>query len=131
MPNLDSWPRTSHYAEGRRIEPIEVIEDWKLDFHLGNVIKYLARLGRDGASELSTLKKAQTYLDRAIHVRVVGDEDVLKCSPGRVESQDVGRAEPTPNASVWLPWRESSAVPADSGGGGNVTPPLSRWWDNA
>ena len=66
-----TWPLTTHYLEGRTIEPIVVIEDWKLDFHLGNVVKYIGRLGRDGVDELVTLKKAQSYLDRAIHQRII------------------------------------------------------------
>jgi len=32
----------AHYKKGK-IEPWEVIEDWGLDFHLGNVIKYIGR----------------------------------------------------------------------------------------
>ena len=68
----NGWPSTPHYSEGRTIEPIAVIEDWDLGFHLGNVVKYIGRLGRDGADELVTLKKAQSYLDRAIHLRIVG-----------------------------------------------------------
>lgn len=33
---------SAHYKTGK-IEPWEVIEDWGLDFHLGNVIKYIGR----------------------------------------------------------------------------------------
>jgi hypothetical protein len=33
---------SAHYKKGK-IEPWEVIEDWGLDFHLGNVIKYIGR----------------------------------------------------------------------------------------
>ena len=38
----------SHYIEGRKIEPIDVIEDWELDgdYYLGNVIKYISRYRR-------------------------------------------------------------------------------------
>lgn len=31
-----------HYNKGK-LETIDVIEDWGLDFHLGNVIKYISR----------------------------------------------------------------------------------------
>lgn len=68
-----TWPSISHYSEGRIIEPITVIEDWGLGFHLGNVVKYIGRLGRDGVDDIVTLKKAQSYLDREIHRRI--------CSP--------------------------------------------------
>ena len=36
----------SHYAEGRKYEPIDVIDDWDLDFSLGNAVKYISRAGR-------------------------------------------------------------------------------------
>lgn len=72
-PPIGTWPFVPHYVEGRKIEAILVIEDWKLDFHLGNVIKYIARLGRDGVDSLTTLKKAQSYLDRAVHVQLMRD----------------------------------------------------------
>ncbi len=47
------------------IEPITVIEAWQLGFHLGNVVKYIARAGRKG-NRLDDLKKARWYLDREI-----------------------------------------------------------------
>lgn len=55
----------SHYCEGRSFEPIEVINDWKLDFDLGNVVKYISRAGRKD-SKLKDLKKALFYLHHAI-----------------------------------------------------------------
>jgi len=45
--------------------PINVIEAWNLGFHLGNVIKYIGRLGKKDAP-LQELKKARWYLDRKI-----------------------------------------------------------------
>lgn len=55
----------SHYAEGRKYEPIDVINDWELNFNLGNTIKYISRAGRkDNAVE--DLKKAKYYLDYEI-----------------------------------------------------------------
>lgn len=53
-----------HYNAGR-IEVIDAIEDWKLGFHLGNVVKYVARAEHKG-KPLEDLKKAQWYLNRAI-----------------------------------------------------------------
>lgn len=35
----------SHYTD-LNPEPIEVIEEWNLGFHLGNALKYMARAGR-------------------------------------------------------------------------------------
>ncbi len=46
-------------------EAIKVIEAWKLGFHLGNTVKYIARAGRKG-NLLEDLKKARWYLDRLI-----------------------------------------------------------------
>lgn len=51
-----------HYIAGRRYEPHLVIEDWDLNFNLGNVIKYVSRAGRKG-DILIDLKKACQYLD--------------------------------------------------------------------
>ena len=56
-----------HYTRGE-IEPIDVIEDWKLDYHLGNVLKYIARAEHKG-SPISDLRKARWYLTRALKRR--------------------------------------------------------------
>lgn len=53
-----------HYTQGG-IEPIVVIEAWGLGFHLGNVVKYVARADRKG-SPIQDLKKAEYYLRREI-----------------------------------------------------------------
>lgn len=46
-------------------EAIKVVEAWGLDFHLGNVVKYVSRAGKKG-DELEDLKKARWYLERKI-----------------------------------------------------------------
>lgn len=56
----------SHYTTGN-IEVIDAIEDWKLDYHDGNVIKYVARAKYKG-DYLENLKKAQWYLNRKIQI---------------------------------------------------------------
>jgi len=53
-----------HYTADRSIEPLDVIEDWGLNFNEGNVLKYLARWRRKNGIE--DLKKAKFYLDRLI-----------------------------------------------------------------
>lgn len=55
----------SHYTHGK-IEVIDFIEDQQLPYHLGNVIKYVARAGYKG-DKLEDLKKARWYLDRYIN----------------------------------------------------------------
>ena len=48
-------------------EAIKVIEAWQVDFHIGNVIKYLSRAGKkDPEKLLEDLEKAKWYLDRKI-----------------------------------------------------------------
>ena len=60
----DPIDHPSHYTFGR-IEVIDAIEAWQLGFHLGNVVKYVARAGRKG-DRLRDLQKARWYLDREI-----------------------------------------------------------------
>lgn len=56
--------KPSHYCEGRKYEPKDVIRDWDLNFNLGNVVKYVSRNGRkQGESSLKDLLKAKTYLE--------------------------------------------------------------------
>lgn len=52
----------SHYSRGQ-IEVIAAIESWNLNFHLGNVVKYIARADHKG-NRLEDLRKAQWYLIR-------------------------------------------------------------------
>jgi hypothetical protein len=56
--------RPAHYTR-LNPEPLDVIESWGLGWHLGNVLKYIARAGHKG-SELEDLRKARNYLDRKI-----------------------------------------------------------------
>jgi len=65
-PEFDPVNRPEHYAN-TTIEPIDVIEDWKLGFHLGNTVKYIKRAGLKG-NLLQDLKKARWYLDRMIAI---------------------------------------------------------------
>ena len=52
-----------HYNQG--IEAIDYIESHKMNFNIGNVIKYVTRAKHKG-TELQDLKKALWYLDREI-----------------------------------------------------------------
>ena len=57
-----NWPK--HYNMGK-IEVIEAIESWDLDFRLANVIKYVARAGKKDPNKLKEdLMKAKWYLER-------------------------------------------------------------------
>ena len=64
LPKEDVINHPSHYTRGN-IEVIDFIEDQQLPYHLGNVIKYIARAGHKG-DKLEDLKKARWYLDRYI-----------------------------------------------------------------
>lgn len=61
MSNNDVVKHPSHYVEGRKFEPKDVIRDWWLNFNLGNAVKYLARAGRKD-DIVQDLKKAQEYI---------------------------------------------------------------------
>lgn len=63
-PVKDEINHPAHYT-ATKIEPIDVIEEWALPFHLGNTLKYLARWDKKG-NPLQDLKKARWYLDRYI-----------------------------------------------------------------
>lgn len=66
--SFDPVEKPSHYAAGRQFETIDVIEDWALNYHLGNCVKYISRNGRKEGEQkaLEDLKKARWYLDREI-----------------------------------------------------------------
>lgn len=50
----------THYAE-KAFEPIVFIENWKLPFSVGNVVKYLCRYKEKGG--VQDLRKAMQYLE--------------------------------------------------------------------
>ena len=62
----DMVERPSHYNMGK-IQPIDVIEDWKLDFRLASALKYIARAGRkDPEKTRQDLEKCIWYVQRYI-----------------------------------------------------------------
>ena len=56
----------SHYTDGRKFQPIDVINDWNLGYNLGNAVKYISRAGRKG-SKVEDLQKAVFYLNYEIN----------------------------------------------------------------
>lgn len=59
----DQTTHPSHYVDGRKFEPKDVIRDWDLNFNLGSAVKYISRAGRkDGNDILTDLKKARVFL---------------------------------------------------------------------
>ena len=60
-PTPDDTAAPAYYVEGRKYEPHLVIEDWKLNFNLGSVVKYVSRIGRK-ENDLKDLRKARQFL---------------------------------------------------------------------
>ena len=53
----------NHYLGERKYEPIDVINDWELNFQTGNAVKYISRAGRKDANKtIQDLEKAIWYL---------------------------------------------------------------------
>lgn len=65
-----------HYGgKDNPYEAIQVIEAWDLNFHLGNVVKYISRAGKKGEG-LEDLEKALWYLSRHVeNVQNIGDNN--------------------------------------------------------
>lgn len=63
---MSSVHHPSHYNVGS-IEVIDAIEDWYLGFHLGNVVKYIARAPHKGKFA-QDLEKARWYLKRFLDI---------------------------------------------------------------
>ena len=63
---MDTVNHPAHYNVGN-IEVIDAINEWQLDFDLGNVVKYVARAGhKDSSKTVEDLEKARFYLDDEI-----------------------------------------------------------------
>ena len=58
----DVVTKPPHYNHGK-YETIEVIEDWKLNYHCGNAVKYISRHNHKG-KPVEDIKKAIWYLQR-------------------------------------------------------------------
>lgn len=57
-----------HYLGTRKYEPIDVIDDWELNFQTGNAVKYISRAGRKNKdTTIQDLEKAIWYLQWEIN----------------------------------------------------------------
>ena len=63
-PQKEAVNHPSHY-QGNKFEVIDIIEDYKLGFSLGNAIKYILRAGKKNNYK-EDLQKAIWYLQREI-----------------------------------------------------------------
>lgn len=68
MENKEMVNHPSHYGDAENIyEVIKIIESLKLDFHIGNALKYIVRAGKKNQEkELEDLQKAIWYIERKI-----------------------------------------------------------------
>lgn len=86
----DSVAHPAHYNTGK-IEVIEFLEDQRLGFHLGNVVKYVARAGKKDESKIvEDLEKARWYLDRKIEILKAAQDNRPAVRPN-----DMAKAEAT------------------------------------
>jgi len=60
----DNVTNPAHYTDGG-IETIDFIEAKKLNYHLGNAVKYISRAGKK-SNKVEDLKKAIWYIEREI-----------------------------------------------------------------
>lgn len=68
MTEFDEITNPSHYNEGRKYEPRKVVEDWGLNFYLGNALKYICRAGQKD-DPIVDLKKAIQNIEFEIERR--------------------------------------------------------------
>lgn len=69
----------SHYVDGRKYEPKDVIRDWNLNFSLGNAVKYISRAGRKDASKtIEDLEKAIFYINDEIAAIRAAEEELAQ-----------------------------------------------------
>jgi len=65
-PEYDTVTKPEHYNHGK-FETIEVVEDWRLNYHCGNALKYISRHNHKG-KPAEDIKKAIWYLQRYLQV---------------------------------------------------------------
>ena len=65
-------PIKPDYYNDTKFSPFDVIDDWGLNFYLGNAVKYIKRAGKkEGNSRLQDLKKIREYIDHEIRAEEV------------------------------------------------------------
>ena len=95
----DPVSHPAHYTDGK-IETIDFIDDKKLDFCLGNAVKYISRAGKkDPDKKIEDLMKAAWYINHEIinlrkeEMKADGEPDVWTATPehllGRVAKKEV------------------------------------------
>lgn len=75
-----------HY-QGKSLEVIDVIQDYNLDFCLGNAVKYILRAGKKHDRD-EDLKKALWYIERSINTKK-GESFPVACGEARPQSNHI------------------------------------------
>lgn len=65
-----------HYGGDTVYEAIKVIDAWKLNFNLGNAVKYISRVGKKGDT-IENLEKSIWYLKHEIETIQEEEEALL------------------------------------------------------
>lgn len=63
---VDMVNKPIHYQTASGLQPIDVIEKFGINFHLGNAIKYILRAGKKG-NKTQDLEKALWYICRELN----------------------------------------------------------------
>lgn len=133
----------NHYRGDRQYEPIAVIEDWGLNYRLGNAVKYISRNGRKpGEDPREGLRKAIWYIEREIAAldtpssytppTDVQYEDVLEYYG---QSIDLDEAWPQAAQEVPFEWTGQDVVdlgddgPVGSAGADTITSVNDFWME--
>lgn len=67
-----------HYEATGDYDLIDVIQDYKLNFNRGNIVKYVVRAGKKD-DELQDLYKAKDYIEREIaYIKELRDKQTKK-----------------------------------------------------
>lgn len=65
-----NYPRGyGYYNNTDGLQPIDIIEDCNLHFHLGNVVKYIMRAGKKTPDKSSDYQKAEWYIRRLLETQ--------------------------------------------------------------
>lgn len=103
MHDNDNVFHPAHYTSGK-IEVIDFIEDQKLNFHLGNALKYICRAGKKNKNKMiEDLMKAVWYLNRQI-------DNLEKANNGADTDGDLIKTVPAPSTApihFEKPWDDS------------------------
>ena len=92
----DNVKHPSHYTEGRKFEPKDVIRDWGLNFNMGSAVKYLSRAGRKD-DIVQDLKKAQEFIQ--FEIDAIETERAKAVKP-KVSTNEIRKPVGTPCEQV-------------------------------